>query len=148
MDRPLAIIGRKASQKLGTEIAAAGLKPSLALVSPSNRTQQTWNLMAGSLGDCEVRTVDDLYETHVEGLLEVLNEVGDEDTVIAVGHEPTWSAAAAYLAAGGSDTDSLKFVAHGLRTATAAVLTFEGTWAELGSRTAVLSQIISGRDVE
>ncbi len=148
MDRPLALIGRKASAHLGEEIAAAGFTPTLALVSPSNRTQQTWSLMASSFDGCELRTVDDLYETHVDGLLEVLHELGDEDTVVVVGHEPTSSAAAAYLAADESDTDALKSVAHGLSTGTAAVLTFEGPWADLGSRTATLTQVISGRDVD
>ncbi|WP_062073359.1 SixA phosphatase family protein [Demequina sediminicola] len=148
MDRPLALIGRQASAKLGAELVEAGLKPTLALVSPANRTQQTWNLMSKAFADCQERIVDDLYETHVDGLLEVLHDIEDEETVIVVGHEPTSSAATAYLAADGSDTPSLKFVAHGLRTATAAVLTFDGPWSSLGSRTATLTTVISGRDVD
>ena len=64
-----------------------------------------------------------------------------------VGHEPTSSAACAYLAGPGSDTSALKRVAHGLPTGTAAVLEFDGSWAELGSRQARLTMVLSGRDV-
>ncbi|GMA37384.1 hypothetical protein [Demequina litorisediminis] len=71
----------------------------------------------------------------------------DVETAVMVGHEPTSSAAAAYLAGTGSDTPALKFIAHGLRTATAAVLTFEGSWADLASNSAVLTMVVSGRDV-
>ena len=147
MDRTLALIGRKASTKLGEEIAAAGLKPALALVSPATRTQQTWKLMSSSLPGCESRSVDGLYETDVEGLVAIVNAIEDVDTAILVGHEPTSSAAAAFFAGVGSDTTALKRVAHGLPTGTAAVLEFDGSWADLGSRQARMTVVLSGRDV-
>ncbi|MFN3866176.1 MAG: SixA phosphatase family protein [Demequina sp.] len=147
MDRTLALIGRKASTKLGEETAAAGLTPQLALVSPSTRTQQTWKLMSAALSGCEARSVDDLYETDVEGLVEVVHSIEGVDTAILVGHEPTSSAAAAFFAGNGSDTNALKRVAHGLPTGTAAVLEFDGAWADLGSRQARLTAVLSGRDV-
>ncbi|MFW7414986.1 SixA phosphatase family protein [Demequina sp. SO4-18] len=147
MDRTLALIGRKASTKLGEEIAAAGLKPELALVSPATRTQQTWKLMSASLEGCESRAVDDLYDTDTEGLVGVVNSIEGVDTAILVGHEPTSSAACAFLAGHGSDTGALKRIAHGLPTGTAAVLEFDGSWAELGSRQARLTVVLSGRDV-
>lgn len=147
MDRTLALIGRKASTKLGEEVAAAGLTPELALVSPSTRTQQTWKLMSAALGDPESRAVEGLYETDIEGLVEVVNTIDGVDTAILVGHEPTSSAACAFLAGPGSNTNALKRIAHGLPTGTAAVLEFDGTWAELGSRQARLTVVLSGRDV-
>lgn len=147
MDRTLALIGRKASTKLGEEVAAAGFAPQIALVSPATRTQQTWKLMSSSLPDCESRAVEGLYETDVEGLVEIVNSIEDVDTAILVGHEPTSSAACAFFAGSGSDTVALKRVAHGLPTGTAAVLEFDGTWAELRSRQARLTVVLSGRDV-
>ncbi|MFV0632678.1 SixA phosphatase family protein [Demequina sp.] len=149
LDRTLALIGRKASTKLGQELVAAGYTPDVALVSPSTRTQQTWKLMSAALPGTVVRTVDDLYETDVEGLLEVATSLDDSiGTAVMVGHEPTSSAATAYLSGPGSSTPALKNIAHGLSTGTAAVLEFEGPWSELGSRTARLVAVISGRDVE
>ena len=148
MERTLALIGRKASTKLGEEVAAAGLRPDVALVSPATRTQQTWKLMSAALPDTRTETVSGIYETDVEGLLGVVRELGEEQTAILVGHEPTSSATAAYLSGPGSDTGSLKNIAHGLSTGTAAVLEFDGAWADLDSRTARLVAVLSGRDVE
>ncbi|WP_159448839.1 histidine phosphatase family protein [Demequina sp. NBRC 110053] len=148
MERTLALIGRKASTKLGQELAAASLAPQVALVSPATRTQQTWKLMSAALEGVDTRTVDGLYETDVEGLLSVARELEDVEVAVMVGHEPTSSAAAAYVAGPGSSTDALKSIAQGLSTGTAAVLEFDGPWDSLGSRTARLTAVISGRDVE
>ena len=146
-DRTLALMGRKASTKLGEELAAAGLRPDLALVSPATRTQQTWKLASAALPGTEMRTEDGMYETDVDGLLSVVRTLDAEGTVILVGHEPTSSAAIAYLSGPGSDTGSLKNIANGLSTGTAAVLEFDGAWAGLDSRTARLTAVVSGRDV-
>ncbi|WP_296664794.1 histidine phosphatase family protein [Demequina sp.] len=147
MARSLALIGRKASTLLGRVIADAGLQPSLALVSPAVRTQQTWKLMSPALEPCTLVTVDELYETHVAGLEGVVRELADVDTVIMVGHEPTWSAAAAHLAGPGSERSALQRVALGLPTGTAAVLEFDCPWPEIGPRCGRLVSVLSGRDV-
>ncbi|WP_062526360.1 SixA phosphatase family protein [Demequina rhizosphaerae] len=147
-DRALELIGRKASTRLGQVIARAGIAPDLALVSPANRTQQTWKLMAPAFGECETVVDEGLYETNVSGLLDVLRGAGEADTVVVVGHEPTSSAAAAHLAGQGSDKSALQRVAHGLPTATAAVLEFDCPWAEITSRCGRLTTVLSGRDVE
>ncbi len=147
MDRALAVIGRKASTHLGEVIAEESLVPTLALVSPASRTQQTWKLMANALDGCESRTVESLYETHVPGLLKELNALDGEEVVVVVGHEPTSSAAAAFLSGQGSDKRALQRVAHGLPTGTAAVLEFDCSWSELDARTARLTAVLSGRDV-
>ncbi|MDN4473097.1 SixA phosphatase family protein [Demequina zhanjiangensis] len=147
MDRALAVIGRKASVNLGEALVEASLTPDVALVSPANRTQQTWKLMATALPECETRIVDAIYETHVPGLLRELNTLDVDGVVVVVGHEPTSSAAAAFLSGSGSDKTALQRVAHGLPTGTAAVLEFDCSWAELGARTARLTAIVSGRDL-
>lgn len=148
IDRTLALIGRKASAKLGEEIAAAGLKPELAIVSPATRTQQTWKLMAPALPGCGMRTEDGIYETDVDGLLAVARAIEGVDCAVMVGHEPTSSAATAFVSGPGSDTSALKNIAHGLSTATAAVIEFDCDWADLDSRCARLTAVISGRDVD
>ncbi len=145
--RALELIGRKASTKLGQVIARAGISPDVALVSPSLRTQQTWKLMSSVLPACETRTVDAIYETHVPGLLRELNALGEEEVVVVVGHEPTSSAAAAFLSGQGSDKTALQRVAHGLPTGTAAILEFDVPWSQLDARTARLIGVLSGRDV-
>jgi phosphohistidine phosphatase len=97
--------------------------------------------------DCErVQIQEELYETHVGGVQRMINALDSEiSTVMFVGHEPTASATAAYLAGSGSDGPSLKAVALGLRTGTAAVLETDVSWADVGRGDARLVGVYSGR---
>ena len=147
-DRALELIGRKASTRLGEVLARAGINPDLALISPALRTQQTWNLMSAAFSGVEERLEEELYETHVAGVEEILQGLGDVDTVVVVGHEPTSSAVAAHLAGRGSDKTALQRIAHGLPTGTAAVLEFDCDWASISARCGRLTSVLSGRDVE
>jgi phosphohistidine phosphatase len=142
-DRSLTLEGRTSSQALATALADAGVDIAIALVSSAARTQQTWKLMAPTFPDAILTVVPDLYETHVGGLAAVIHGVETQGTVAVVGHEPTISAAAAWLAGPGSDTKALQRIAHGLPTGTAALLDYDGPLSELGQREAVLTAICS-----
>lgn len=140
-DRTLTLEGRTSAQALAQALTDAGVDIAVALVSSAARTQQTWKLMAPAFPDAAATTVPELYETHVGGLAGVLREVEDEGTVAVIGHEPTISASAAWLAGPGSDTTALQRIAHGLPTGTAALLDYDGPLADLGHRSAVLTAI-------
>ena len=140
-DRALTLEGRTSAQALAEALADAGVEIALALVSSATRTQQTWKLMAHAFPDAAATSVPELYETHVGGLAQVLRDVDTDGTVAIIGHEPTISASAAWLAGPGSDTKSLQRIAHGLPTGTAALLDYDGPFAELGQRAAVLTAI-------
>lgn len=141
-ERALTLEGRTSASDLATTLLDQGIAIQLALVSSAVRTQQTWKLMAGAFADAELRTVEALYETHVGGVHHELVGLDESvETVAVVGHEPTISATAAWLAGPGSSTKALQRVAHGLPTGTAAVLDFDGAWAALGHREAVLDCI-------
>lgn len=145
-ERALTLDGRSAATALGAALKDASVVPDVALVSSSLRTQQTWKLMSAACDTADVRSTEDLYETHVAGVLEVLNALEGEPAIVAVvSHEPTMSATAAHLAGPRSDTKALKRVAQGLPTGTAALLEFDGSWAELGEREATLTHIYSTR---
>lgn len=148
IDRTLALIGRKASTRLGENLAASGYAPELALVSSATRTQQTWKLMSAAFEGCEARVTEDLYETDVQGVLEEVHALEGVETVVIVGHEPTSSAVVAHLVGPGSDKSALQSIAQGLSTGTAAVVEFDGAWADLSAREARLVAVVSGRDVE
>ena len=49
-DRPLASRGQKDAPKIGAYMARHQLQPDRAIVSPSKRTRETWELMAPALG--------------------------------------------------------------------------------------------------
>ena len=123
--RPLALRGRRQSGRVGTVLMAAGLIPELALVSPSVRTRQTWELLRGAFGGAEPEVVydDSLYAGGVQELLGLLREVDERvRTVLVVGHEPTMSSAASALAGPGSDTAALMRVRAHLPTGAYAAL--------------------------
>lgn len=143
-ERALTLAGRNSATQLGHALVAAGITPDVALVSSAVRAQQTWQLMAPAFGEVNVMVSHEIYETDDEGLHELVREApAGTDTLVVVGHEPTISAAAASLAGHGSDTKSLQRVALGFPTGTAAVLEFEGSWADLGARSAQLTQMCS-----
>jgi phosphohistidine phosphatase len=141
--RALAPRGRTDAKDLGTTLAAAGLEPDVAYVSDAIRTSQTWELASG---DWEVPVVHrrrELYNTTVATLVALLTGTEPGATnVMVVGHEPTMSAAASFLAGTGSSREALQRIAHGLPTGMAAILEFDGEWSELGSESARLRAVL------
>lgn len=140
-DRALTLEGRTSAQALAKSLADAGVEISVALVSSAVRTQQTWKLMSGGFPKAVTVIEPDLYETHVGGLVGRLREVEADGVVAVIGHEPTISAATAWLAGPGSDTKALQRIAQGLPTGTAALLDVEGSLADLAAHEAVLTAI-------
>jgi len=142
-DRSLTLDGRSSGHELAAALVASGVDIAVALVSSAARTQQTWSAMAQAFPGAAMTVVPELYETHVGGIVNVLRNIEADGTVAVVGHEPTISAAAAWLAGPGSDTKALQRIAHGLPTGTAALLDYDGPLTELGQRGAVLTAICS-----
>jgi len=137
--RALSLVGRAAATEAGQRLAEAGFAPSVALVSDATRTVQTWQLMSPAFGDVETTRVAGLYDSTVGTVHSLLGALApDVECAVVVGHEPTISATAAFLAGAESDRTAMQRIAHGLPTGAAAILTFDGEWADLGSRSATL----------
>jgi phosphohistidine phosphatase len=131
--RPLARRGRKAARTIGRFLARAGQAPDAAITSPALRAEETLRLaMAAGGWTCLVRPAEALYSGGVSGLLaEIHKEPAAIDMLLAVGHEPTWSEAAALVIGGGR-----------LRLPTAALARIDLTvdrWEEVGPGTGVLA---------
>lgn len=89
LERPLKKRGRKASRRMGRYLAEEGLRPDLALVSPARRTQETWSLAQGPLGEVPMRSEPRIYEASPDRLLTVIREVEPEvGALLLVGHNP------------------------------------------------------------
>jgi len=145
-DRPLTLEGRTSATQLGVTLKEAGLIPDVVLVSSALRTQQTWKLMHPALATSDVRFEDELYETNVAGVRELLVALDGEPGIVAViGHEPTMSATAAHFAGPDSDTPSMQRIAQGLPTGNAVTLTFDGPWSALEQHVANLNGIYATR---
>ena len=143
--RALTLDGREASVTLAERLVAAGIVPDLALVSSSNRTVQTFKRMASVLTDTRLEVEDDLYECAGERYVSVVSRAASTGVVMVIGHEPTTSHVAAWLAGPGSLKRPLQKIAQGMTTSGAAILEYDGEWAHLGQRTARLVDVIDGK---
>jgi phosphohistidine phosphatase len=138
-DRPLAPRGRRGARSVGKFLARAGQTPDLAITSPAVRATETLRLAIEAGGwSFPVRESERLYGGGVQDLIDELRACsGSMSLVLAIGHEPTWSEAAAVLT-GGSD----------IRMPTAAVcrIDFEVLgWPDVGGGAGVLAWLVTPR---
>ena len=88
--RPLARRGRRQVPEAGRWLADNVGVIDLAVVSPAERTRETWQLAAAELAVAPpVREDDRVYGGSARSLLGVLRELpGELETVVLVGHNP------------------------------------------------------------
>lgn len=90
-ERPLAKRGRLESPWMGRYMAEEGLRPDLAVVSTSRRTQETWELarpaFAGTIIQHDERRI---YHASADAILAVIRETAPgTDVLLLVGHNPS-----------------------------------------------------------
>lgn len=136
--RVLAPEGRADMALLAAALSDPDLRPDVALVSPSARTRETWDL--AGLAGVPVEAVEAIYDASPDTLLEVLREApADARSAILVGHNPGIEELAIGLL-GGSDPD----LARGMPTAALAILDLPAeTWGELATGTGTLSRYVT-----
>jgi phosphohistidine phosphatase len=78
--------GRREAALAGAAMEDAGLKPTLALVSSSERTRETAELGLQNFA-LETRFEDALYHAAPEGIWDAFS-ASDADSVVIVGHNP------------------------------------------------------------
>ena len=118
-DRPLNKRGRRDSPSVANHLSSIGWDPQAVVSSTSQRTRETWALMAPSWPESvEVGFEPDLY---LGGVSQIVNTISEMDeavsTLMLLGHNPGWSDAAGWL--GGVSTL--------MTTANAALLSIEGS---------------------
>ena len=100
-DRPLAKRGIETARTMGRLLSNAS--PQLVITSSAVRAKQTVDLAlrAGKWG-CPVQVTNKLYEASAAQVLAVVHQVSNNvETLLLVGHEPTWSVLASQLIGGG-----------------------------------------------
>lgn len=140
-ERPLGKRGRDEAPQAGRWLAAAGVRPDVALVSPATRARQTWQLVAAQLGvEAPMRIEEDLYVAGLSGSLDVVRSLDDEvRTAIVVGHNPTTESLALFLDDGTGVADDRERMAGKYPTSGVAILHLQvDRWAELGESSARL----------
>ena len=134
IDRALTDEGGRAAASVGHALAAAGLIPDLALVSPALRARQTLDAAAPALPDMRLQIRPELYDAPAE-VLRAAAEGADGDTVLLIAHNPGVGALAHALiqACVAADVEARTAIAQGFPTATAAAFEFaHGRTACLG----------------
>lgn len=128
--RPLARRGRRQVPDAGRWLADNVDVIDLAVVSPAERTRETWRLAAAELDvPPPVREDDRVYAGSARSLLVVLQDLPDEvGTVVLVGHNPGVEDLVASLT--GRDVS--------MPTSALAVIDLPGPWPAAGSTPAGL----------
>ena len=128
--RPLATRGRRQAADAGRWLAANIDHLDLAVVSPAERAQRTWELASAELPTPPpVRDEERVYGASASELLDVIvNLPDDASTVVLVGHNPGFEDLVATL--GG------RWVL--MKTSGLAVITMRGPWSTASDATADL----------
>lgn len=102
-DRPVAERGIKAAKAMGKLLAAADAVPDSVVSSSAVRAETTLKLAAAAGGwQCPIRVTADLYEATIPQVMQVIHaESDDHQSLMLVGHEPTWSTLTSHLIGGG-----------------------------------------------
>ena len=101
--RPLTGRGERSAYALGRAISEFGATPDLILTSPARRAADTASLARDGGGwSASIIAVEDFYGTGVTTVFEALSDHTAADRILAVGHEPTWSATVSALIGGGA----------------------------------------------
>jgi phosphohistidine phosphatase len=90
-DRPLNEQGKEEAQQSGLKLANANWSPDYILCSDAQRTKETWEFLAPTLGsETNVRFTRELYNVEAQDVLALIEEVPDSvNTLLVIGHNPT-----------------------------------------------------------
>lgn len=136
-ERRLAKRGEKAARTMGRLLQ--GRVPDAALTSPAVRARATLDLAMEAGGwKCPVQVSESLYRTGPGDVLAEITRQPDEvDTLLLVGHEPTWSDTVALLVGGGR---------HRLPTAALAGVDFDADrWGDVRAGDGELTLLVPPR---
>lgn len=126
-DRALSARGRLDAAAMGRALAARGMRPDLALVSPAARTRQTWDLLHDAFGDVQLRDDDSLYNGGAATLRRLVEAAEDEaGCLMVVAHNPgVHLLAIEYLVEGAASPAVLDRMSGGFPPGAAAIFTVD-----------------------
>lgn len=142
--RELTERGRLEAAEAGRWLQEQDLQPDAALVSSSLRTRQTWEALSKEAGCGQVGAAfeDALYSAGTDTVLECLRTLPEETRTVAfIGHNPTAGMLVQVLADSGGDEELLRRLGSGFPPGAVAVLTFSGSWTDLGFGSARLVDV-------
>lgn len=144
-ERPLATRGREAAPIIGRYMAAEHLLPDHVVVSPSRRTQETFDLVSAEWPHEAGHRIDGrIYEAKVDALLSVIRDTPSASrTLLVVGHNPGMADLAAHLT-GQADRYAFARIKTKYPTCALAVLEFRlESWAAIAKATGRLERFVT-----
>jgi phosphohistidine phosphatase len=147
--RPLAARGRAEAPLIGAFMARERLRPDLALISPAQRTRETWPLVAAAFAKPPPQRIEPrLYMAGADGLLDFVRAAdADAATLLLLGHNPGLEELA-HLLIGGGEREAKKRLAAKFPTAALAVIEFAADdWTELQPHEGTLSHFVTPRSL-
>ena len=144
-DRPLAPRGQRDAPKIGAYMGRHRLIPDRALVSPSKRTRQTWELVAPALGGRMTATFEErLYDASPSGVMDVIQETGKACPILMViAHNPSLHRVAVGLIATG-DLEAREQLREGLPTSGLVTIEFPfDDWGKLHAQAGRLTHFVT-----
>ncbi len=145
--RALAPRGESDAPRMGARIRELVGDIDIAVVSPAQRAQQTWQLLRTELPSVgDERTDERIYEEWGSGLLMVVRELPDQvRTAVLVGHEPGVSELVLALA-DDSRRELRERIDAKFPTCAVAVLGFASSWGDWRRGAAELEQFATPKD--
>ena len=145
--RPLGPRGLRDAPRMGQRIRQLVGTVDVVVVSPSQRTQETWALMNAELEHPgPVITDPRVYAAWGAHMLDVVRDLPqDAHTVMVLGHEPGVSELVLSLA-GSADERLRDLVATKFPTCAVALLSADLPWADFAPGCAVLETFTTPRD--
>jgi phosphohistidine phosphatase len=102
--RPLSARGEQEAQAAGLWLSSHGSRPDRVLCSPTRRTDETARLALAAMASAPVPQIaSEIYDASPGELLALLDQHGDANTVMLVGHNPGIERLVALLVEGRSD---------------------------------------------
>jgi phosphohistidine phosphatase len=136
-ERPLAVRGQKASARLGKFLKANNSVPDQVITSTATRARETLDLAMIKGGwKSPVIETRDLYFSSPERILDIIRKQSDSlESLLLVGHNPTWEDFLSLLVAGGS---------FRMPTAALAKVRFlVSHWSEVREGTGILEYLVT-----
>jgi len=144
-DRPLAPRGQKDAPKIGAYMARHRLLPDCAIVSSSQRTRETWELMVPALGLRLQPTFEDrLYDASPQAIIDVIQETPSNcPKLLVIAHNPSLHRIAVGLIATG-DLEAREQLHEGLPTSGLVSIEFPfDDWRKLHAQAGRLSHFVT-----
>ena len=148
-DRKLTARGQTDAPKIAAYMARHALIPDRALVSPTKRTRETWDLIATGIPPAPRAIYDErLYDATPQAILDIVKQCPDKvSTLLVIGHNPGLHELAILLVATG-EVDTRQRLSEKFPTSALAVIDFAlDNWSRLHPQAGRLDHFVSPRSL-